>query len=55
MIPVVKNTSAYAGNLGSVIWSKKFPHATEQLSQGTTTAEPVLWNLGTATAEANMP
>ena len=36
-------------------WSGKIPHAVKQLSQGTTTAQPVLWSLGTATTEAHMP
>ena len=42
VIPVVKNTSAYARNLGSVIWSKKFPHAAGQLRLCATITEPAL-------------
>ena len=36
-------------------WFRKVQHAEEQLSLCTTTIEPVLWSLGTATARANAP
>ena len=34
------------------LWSRKIPHAVEQLSPCATTIEPVLWSPGTATTEA---
>ena len=40
---VVKNPPANAGNTGSSPpWSRKIPHATEQLSPCATTTEPAL-------------
>ena len=36
-------------------WTGKIPHATEQLSPCTATAEPVLWSLGATAAEALEP
>ena len=40
--PVVKNPPAHVENIvGSYLWSRKIPHAEEQLSPGTTTAEPM--------------
>ena len=36
-------------------WSRKIPHATEQLNPCATTTEPVLWSLGAANTEAHMP
>ena len=33
-------------------WSRKVPHAAEQLSLCATTIQPVLWSLGAATTEA---
>ena len=39
--PVVKNPRCNAGDVGSIPGQgTKIPHATEQLSQNTTTAEP---------------
>ena len=32
-------------------WSRKIPHATEQLSPCATTTEPMLWSLGATTTE----
>ena len=39
---VVKNLPANAGDMGSIPWSRKIPHAMEQLSPCTTTTEPAL-------------
>ena len=36
-------------------WSRKIPHASEQLSSCLTTSEPVLGSPGTATTEARSP
>ena len=36
-------------------WSRKTPHATEQLSPCTTTTEPALYSVGTTTTEAHTP
>ena len=36
---VVRNPPASAGDTGSSPWCRKIPHATEQLSLGTTTIE----------------
>ena len=36
-------------------WSGKIPHAAGQLSLCATTIDPVLWSLGAATAEAQVP
>ena len=36
-------------------WSGKILHAKKQLSPCTTTSEPVLWSLGTTTAEPRVP
>ena len=36
-------------------WSRKIPHATEQLSQHTTLTEPVLQSPGATTTEAHTP
>ena len=49
---VVKHPPAKAGDLGSISWSGKIPHATWQLSLGATTTESVLWSLG---ATAHVP
>ena len=47
---MVKNLPANAGD-GFYLWSRKIPHATEQLSLCITTTEPVFWRLGTSTTE----
>ena len=40
--PVFKNPPCNAGHAGSILgWGTKIPHATEQLSLCTATAEPV--------------
>ena len=39
---VVKNPPANAGDMGSISWSGKIPHAAEQLSPCATTTEAVL-------------
>ena len=39
---VVKNPPANAGDTGLIPWSRKIPHATQQLSPCTTTTEPAL-------------
>ena len=39
---VAKNPPAKKGDPGSSPWSRKIPHAAEQLSPCTTTTEPVL-------------
>ena len=44
---VVKNLPANAGDH----WSRRIPHATEQLSPCATTMEPVLYSPGTTTTE----
>jgi len=36
-------------------WSRRIPHAVEQLSPCAATIEPVLQSLGTATTEATLP
>ena len=41
---VVKNPPANAGGHGFEPWSRKIPHAVEQLSPSTTTTEPVYHN-----------
>ena len=40
--PVGKNPPASAGDNRFNPWSKKIPHATEQISPGTTATEPAL-------------
>ena len=50
--PVVKTTPANAGDTGFASWSRKIPHAMEQLSPCTTTTEPTC--RATAT-EARVP
>ena len=42
--PVVKNPPSSAGERGFDPWSRKIPHAMEQLSPGTTTTEPMRHN-----------
>ena len=39
---VVKNPPANAGDMGSIPWSGKIPHAAEQLSLCATASEPAL-------------
>ena len=48
---MVKNLPANARGCGFDPWSRKIPHAMEQLSQCTTTIQPVLQSLGAAIAE----
>ena len=43
---------ASAGDVGPVPWSRKFLHASEQLSPCATTTEPVLKSPGATTTEA---
>ena len=43
---------ASAGDVGPVPWSRKFLHASEQLSPCATTTEPVLESPGATTTEA---
>ena len=40
---------------GFGLWSRKIPHATEQLTPSTTTFEPVLWSPGATATEAHVP
>ena len=51
---VVKHPPAKAGDLGSISWSGKIPHATRQLSLGATTTESVLWSLGATAHEPQL-
>ena len=46
------NLLANAGDAGPVPWSRKFLHASEQLSPCATTTEHVLYSLGATTTEA---
>ena len=48
----VKNLPANVGDMEFEPWSRKIPHAREQLSLSVTTIEPVLYNLGATTTEA---
>ena len=55
---MVKNPPANAGRCGRLRfdpWSRKIPHAAEQLSPFPTTIEPVLSGPGAATAEVPTP
>ena len=48
---MIKNLPANAEDNRFNPWSRKIPHASEQLNLFTVTIEPVLWSLGIATAE----
>ena len=48
---VVKNLPANTGDTEFHPWSRKIPHAAEQLSQCTTTIEPVLSRQGILTTD----
>ena len=48
---VLKNLPANAGDMGSIPWSGKIPHAVEQQSSCATTTEPALWSRRTTTTE----
>ena len=52
---VVKNLPAHPGRHGFDPRFRKMPHASEQLSLGATTLEPVHWSPGAAPAEARVP
>ena len=46
-----KNSISQCSRLRFSPWSGKIPHAVEHLSPRATTIDPVLWSLGTSTAE----
>ena len=46
-----RNQPANAGDTGLDPWSRKIPHASEQLSPWATTTEPILWGLRAVTTE----
>ena len=50
--PVVKNLPANAGDKGSILGLRRFPHAAEQLNPRATTTKPMIYSLWAATAEA---
>ena len=52
---VVKSLPANAGDMGLILGWGKIPHASEQLSLGATSVEPVLLSPGAATTEAPVP
>ena len=49
---MVKNLPANAEDNRFNPWSRKIPHAAEQLNMFAVTIEPLLWSLGTTAREA---
>ena len=47
--------SAWHCRFGFDPWSRRIPHAMEQLSLCTRTIESVFWSLGAATIEVHVP